>query len=76
MSFRQHSKELPLVYNHLYQNIDSKYEFTHLETTYKIIRMSDGRMAIRCYPVVEVANSETDVSFEDILDLLIYLKNK
>lgn len=59
--------------DHLYQNTDSKYEFTHLETAYKIIRMSDGRMAIRCYPVVEVVNSETDVSFEDVLDLLIYL---
>ena len=58
---------------HLYQSIESKYEYAHLDTTYKIMRMSDGRMAIRCYPVVEVTNSETDTSFNDILDMLVYL---
>ena len=58
---------------YLYQGIDSKYEFEHLETSYKILRMSDGRMAIRCYPIVEVTNSETETSFQDILDMLVYL---
>ncbi|MBQ7379621.1 MAG: hypothetical protein IJW70_12025 [Clostridia bacterium] len=58
---------------HLYQSIESKYEYTHLDTTYKILRMSDGRMAIRCYPVVEVVNSETETSVKDILDMIVYL---
>ncbi len=57
----------------LYQNIASKYEYTHLDTTYKMMRMSDGRMAIRCYAVVQVVNSETETSVEDVLDMIAYL---
>jgi len=37
------------------------------------MRMSDGRMAIRCYAVVQVVNSETETSVEDVVDMIAYL---
>ncbi len=57
----------------VYRDVDPKYSFSHKDTTYKLMRMSDGRMAIRCYPLIEVTNVDTGTTYEDALDMLIYL---